>query len=46
MAIPKDPRGKLCGTQEVFKVVRGVRQRCVLGPAVFILLLLFIYSKT
>ena len=45
MAIHKDPRGKLCGTQEVFRVMRGVRQGCVLGPAVFILLLEFCLRK-
>jgi len=45
MATHKDPRGKLCGTQEVFRVVRGVRQGCVLGPAVFILLLEFCPRK-
>ncbi len=45
MAIHKDPTGKLCGTNEFFRVMRGVRQGCVLGPAVFILLLEFCLRK-
>jgi hypothetical protein len=39
MAIHADPRGKLRNTSEFFKVTRGVRQGCVLGPTLFIILL-------
>ncbi len=39
MAIHEDPCGKLCGTTELFRVLRGVRQGCVLGPTLFIILL-------
>jgi hypothetical protein len=38
-AIQQDPKGKICGTDAVFKVMRGVRQGCVLGPTLFIILL-------
>jgi hypothetical protein len=39
MAIHADPRGKLRNTSEFFKVPRRVRQGCVLGPTLFIILL-------
>jgi hypothetical protein len=38
MAIHDDPRGKLHGSSEFFEVERGVRQGCVLGPTLFIIL--------
>jgi hypothetical protein len=38
-AIHEDPKGKICGTELWFKVARGIRQGCVLGPAMFIILL-------
>lgn len=41
MAIHKEPKGKVCGTSAWFKVGRGVRQGCVLGPTMFIILLEF-----
>ncbi len=40
-AIHRDPRGKIIGTNAAFRVLRGVRQGCVLGPALFIILLEF-----
>ncbi len=39
MAIHDDPRGKIQGSIECFRVARGVRQGCVLGPTLFILVL-------
>jgi hypothetical protein len=41
MAIQTDPRGKLQGSNKnkCFRVTRGVRQGCVLGPALFIIVL-------
>ncbi len=41
MAIHEDPRGKVCGAKSAFRVFRGVRQGCVLGPTLFIVLLEF-----
>ncbi len=39
MAIHNDPRGKLKGSNACFRVLRGVRQGCVLGPTLFIIVL-------
>ena len=39
MAIHADPRWKLRNTSEFFKVMRRVKQGCVLGPTLFIILL-------
>jgi len=36
MALHQDPRGKLSGSNTFFRVMRGVRQGCVLGPTLFI----------
>jgi len=41
MAIHRDPKGKVSGTSVWFRVCRGVRQGCVLGPTMFIILLEF-----
>jgi hypothetical protein len=41
MAIHECPRGKVRGSSVWFKVARGVRQGCVLGPTMFIILLEF-----
>lgn len=40
-AIHYDPKGKIIGTNVWFDVARGVRQGCVLGPTMFIILLEF-----
>ena len=40
-AIHHDPRGKIQGNDSWFKVARGIRQGCVLGPILFNLLLDF-----
>jgi hypothetical protein len=40
-AIHQDPRGKICGKFSAFRVLRGVRQGCVLGPTLFVILLEF-----
>jgi Reverse transcriptase (RNA-dependent DNA polymerase) len=41
MAIHECPRGKVRGSSVWFKVAQGVRQGCVLGPTMFIILLEF-----
>ena len=41
MAIHEDPKGKVSGTGVWFRVARGIRQGCVLGPTMFIILLEF-----
>jgi hypothetical protein len=38
-AIHQDPKGKIIGTNAAFRVLRGVRQGCVLGPTLFVILL-------
>jgi hypothetical protein len=40
-AIHEDPKGKVRGSSVWFRVGRGVRQGCVLGPTMFIILLEF-----
>jgi hypothetical protein len=40
-AIHQDPTGNIIGTNAAFRVSRGVRQGCVLGPTLFIKLLEF-----
>ena len=40
-AIHEDPKGKIGGSKVWFKVARGIRQGCVLGPTMFIMLLEF-----
>ena len=41
MAIHEDPKGKVCGSNVWFRVARGIRQGCVLGPTMFIIMLEF-----
>ena len=41
MAIHEDPKGKVSGSNVWFRVLRGIRQGCVLGPTLFIILLEF-----
>jgi hypothetical protein len=41
VAIHECPRGKVRGSSVWFRVARGVRQGCVLGPTMFIILLEF-----
>ena len=45
-AIYENPKGKVVGTKAWFKVSRGIRQGCVLGPTMFILLLEFCLRMT
>ena len=40
-AIFENPKGKVVGTQSWFKVKRGIKQGCVLGPTLFIIALEF-----
>jgi hypothetical protein len=40
-AIHEDPKGKIGGSAVWFRVARGIRQGCVLGPTMFITLLEF-----
>jgi hypothetical protein len=46
MAIHADPRGRLCGNTAFFRVTRGVRQGCVLGPTLFIIVLEYCFRLT
>ena len=41
MAIHENPQGKVSGSDTWFSVARGIRQGCVLGPTLFIILLEF-----
>jgi Reverse transcriptase (RNA-dependent DNA polymerase) len=44
-AIHENPEGRVAGTAAWFKVARGVRQGCVLGPTLFIVLLDFCLKR-
>jgi hypothetical protein len=41
MAIHESPKAKVSGSRVWFRVARGIRQGCVLGPTLFIILLEF-----
>jgi hypothetical protein len=40
-AIHEDPKGRVSGSKVWFDILRGIRQGCVLGPTLFIVLLEF-----